>query len=103
MRYVHHPLKGIIKQLKQKNNSIEKTCSSYLLDMSDNFPKNIRGFRYILVVIDGKFGWTFPLKNKDMLSILDAFFKLLKHQNANQTSSKQMMKWKTLTEFSTDS
>ena len=89
------------KTIKTKNNSIDKTWFSYLLDMSDNCPKNIRGFRYILVVIDGKFGWTFPLKSKDTLSILDAFFKLLKHQNANQTSSKQNLKWKTLTEFST--
>ena len=46
--------------------SIDDTWSSNLLDMNDYGPKNNRGYRYIIVVIDNfsKFGWTIPLKNK---------------------------------------
>ena len=43
-------------------------------------PKNNRGCRYFLVVIDNlsKFGWTIPLKNKYMKSITDAFYEIVK-------------------------
>ena len=60
--------------------SIDDTWSSDLLDMNDYGPKNNKGFRYILVVIDNfsKFGWTIPLKNKYGQSITDAFSQIIK-------------------------
>ena len=61
-------------------NSIDDTWSSSFLDMNDYGPKNNRGYRYILVVIDNcsKFGWTIPLKNKYAQSITDAFSQNIK-------------------------
>ena len=63
--------------------SIDDTWSSDLLDMNDYGPKNNRGYRYILVVIDNfsKFGWTIPLKNKYAQSITDAFSEIIKSSN----------------------
>ena len=48
--------------------------------MNDYGPKNNRGYRYILVVVDkfSKFGWTIPLKNKYAQSITDAFSQIVK-------------------------
>ena len=65
---------------KTMNKSIDDTWSSDLLDMNDYSPKNNRGYRYILVVIDNfsKFGWTIPLKNKYAQSITDAFSQIIK-------------------------
>ena len=63
--------------------SVDDTWSSDLLDMNDYGPKNNKGYRYILVVIDNfsKFGWTIPLKNKFSQSITDAFSKIIKSSN----------------------
>ena len=63
--------------------SIDDTWSSDLLDINDYGPKNNRGYRYILVVIDNfsKFGWTIPLKNKYAQSITDAFSEIIKSSN----------------------
>ena len=60
--------------------SIDDTWSSDLLDMNDYGPKNNRGYRYILVIVDNfsKFGWTKPLKNKYSQSITDAFSQIIK-------------------------
>ena len=60
--------------------SIDDTWSSDLLDMNDYGPKNNKGYRFILVVIDNfsKFGWTVPLKNKYAQSITDAFSQIIK-------------------------
>ena len=68
---------------KTKIKSIDDTWSSDLLDMNDYGPKNNKGYRYILVVIDdfSKFGWTIPLKNKYAQSITDAFSELIKSSN----------------------
>ena len=50
-----------------------------ILDLKDYGPKNNRGYRYVLVVIDNfsKFGWTMPLKNKDAQTIKDSFENIL--------------------------
>ena len=63
--------------------SIDDTWSSDLLDMNDYDPKNNKGYRYILVVIDNfiKFGWTIPLENKFSQSITDAFSEIIKSSN----------------------
>ena len=63
--------------------SIDDTWSSDLLDMNDYDPKNNKGYRYILVVIDNfsKFGWSIPLKNKFSQSITDAFSEIIKSSN----------------------
>ena len=46
-----------------------------ILDLTDYGPKNNRGYRYVLVIIDNfsKFGWTIPLKNKNALTIKESF------------------------------
>ena len=58
---------------------IDDVWSSDILDLKDYGPKNNRGYRYILVVIDNfsKFGWTTPLKNKNALTIKDFFENIL--------------------------
>ena len=63
--------------------SIDDTWSSDLLDMNDYGPKNNKGYRYILVVIDNfsKFGWTTPLKKKYAQSVTDAFSEIIKSSN----------------------
>ena len=63
--------------------SIDDTWSSDLLDMNDYGPKNNKGYRYILVVIDNfsKFGWTTPLRNKYAQSIVDSFSEIIKSSN----------------------
>ena len=51
--------------------------------MNDYGPKNNRGYRYVLLLIDNfsKFGWTIPLKNKHAHSITDAFLEIIKSSN----------------------
>ena len=58
---------------------IEDVWSLDILDLKDYGPKNNRGYRYILVIIDNfsKFGWTVPLKNKNAQTIKDSFEKIL--------------------------
>ena len=50
-----------------------------ILDLKDYGPKNNRGYRYVLVIIDNfsKFGWTIPLKNKNARTIKDSFENIL--------------------------
>ena len=79
----------------------DDTWSSDLLDMKDYGPKNNRGYRYIVVIIDNfsKFGWTIPLKSKHAQSITH---KLLKHQDVNQISLKRLMVRNMSIKFSTN-
>ena len=46
----------------------------YILDLKDYGPENIRGYRYVLVVIDkfSKFGFRKPLQNKNAQTIKDS-------------------------------
>ena len=57
-----------------------------ILDLKDYCPKNNRGCRYVLVIIDNfsKFGWTVPLKNKKAQIIKDSFEKFLISSKKNQ-------------------
>ena len=50
---------------------IDDTWSLDILDLKDYGPKNNRGYRYVLVIIDNfsKFRWTVPLKNKNAQTI----------------------------------
>ena len=43
---------------------IDDICSLDILNLKDYGPKNNRGYRYVLVILDNfsKFGWTTPLK-----------------------------------------
>ena len=54
---------------------IDDIWSLDILDLKDYGPKNNRGYRYVLVIIDNfsKFGWTVPLKNKNAQTIKDSF------------------------------
>ena len=54
---------------------IDDIWSLDILDLKDYGPKNNRGYRYVLVLIDNfsKFGWTIPLKNKNAQTIKDSF------------------------------
>ena len=58
---------------------IDETWSLDILDLKDYGPKNNKGYRYVLVVIDNfsKFGWTVPLKNKNAQTIKDSFENIL--------------------------
>ena len=46
-----------------------------------------KGFRFILCVIDiyGKYAWVIPLKGYKVITITNAFQKILKYLIANQT------------------
>ena len=46
-----------------------------ILDLKDYGPKNNRGYRDVLVIIDNfsQIGWTVPLKNKNAQTIKDSF------------------------------
>ena len=74
------PPKNNYQTNKTTIKSIDDTWSSDLLGMNDYGPKNNKGYRYFLVVIDNfsKFGWTVPLKNKYAQSIPDAFSQIIK-------------------------
>ena len=50
-----------------------------ILDLKENGPKNNRGYRYVLVIIDNfsEFGWTIPLKNKNAQTVKDSFEKII--------------------------
>ena len=58
---------------------IDDIWSLDILDLKDYGPKNNRGYRYVLVVIDNfsKYGWTIPLKNKNAQIIKDSFENIL--------------------------
>ena len=58
---------------------IDDTWSLDILDLKDYGPKNNKGYRYVLVVIDNfsKFGWKVPLKNKNAQTIKDSFENIL--------------------------
>ena len=58
---------------------IDNTWSLDILDLKDYGPKNNKGYRYVLVIIDNfsKFGWTIPLKNKNAQTIKDSFENIL--------------------------
>ena len=58
---------------------IDDIWSLDILDLKDYGPKNNRGCRYVLVIIDNfsKFGWTVPLKNKNAQTIKDSFENIL--------------------------
>ena len=45
---------------------IDEILSLDIIDLKDYGPKNIRGYRYVLVIIDNfsKVGWTVPIKNR---------------------------------------
>ena len=60
-------------------NHIDVIWSLDILDLKDYGPKNNRGYRYVLVIIDNfsKYGWTIPLKNNNALTIKDFFKKIL--------------------------
>ena len=58
---------------------IDDIWSVDILDLNDYGPKNNKGYRYVLVVIDGfsKFGWTTPIKNKNCQTIKYSFGNIL--------------------------
>ena len=58
---------------------IDDTWSIDLLDLNDYGPKNNKGYRYCLIVIDNfsKYGWAIPIKNKNSQTIKDTFSQIL--------------------------
>ena len=54
---------------------IDDIWSLDILDLKDYGPENNREYRYVLVTIDNfsKFGWTIPLRNKNVQTIKDFF------------------------------
>ena len=54
---------------------IDDIWSLDILDLKDYGPKNIRNYRYVLIIIDNfsKFGWTIHLKDKKPQIIKDSF------------------------------
>ena len=73
------PPKKYYNTNKTKVYYIDDTWSLDILDFKDYGPKNNRGYRYVLVIIDNfsKYGWTIPLKNKTGQTIKDSFETIL--------------------------
>ena len=77
----------------KKNHSTNKTdvyqiddiWSLDILDLKDYGPKNNRGYRYVLAIIDNfsKFGWTAPLKNKNAQTKKDSSENKFKYSKKN--------------------
>ena len=80
-------IKEIYSKPPKKNYATNKTdvyhiddiWSLDILDLKDYGPENIRGYRYVLVILDNfsKYGWTVPLKNKNAQTIKDSFENIL--------------------------
>ena len=79
-------MKCIPSKPPKKNYPTNKTDVFYvdvwsldILDLKDYCPKNNRGYRYVLVIIDNfsHFGFTVPLKNKNAQTIKDSFENIL--------------------------
>ena len=53
---------------------------SEILDLKDYGPQSIRGYGYVLIVIDNssEFGWTVALKSENVQTITNSFEKILK-------------------------
>ena len=64
---------------------IDDTWSIDLLDLNDYGPKNNKGYRYCLIVIDNfsKYGWAIPIKNKNSQTIKDTFLTSLQYLKEN--------------------
>ena len=60
---------------------IDDIWSLDIKDLKDYGPENNRGYRYVLVTIDkfSKFGWTYPLKNKNAQTREDTFENILRN------------------------
>ena len=58
---------------------IDDIWSLDILDLKDYGPENNRGYRYVLVIIDNfsKYGWTTPLKNKNVQTLTNSFENIL--------------------------
>ena len=58
---------------------IDNIWSLDILDLKDYGPKNNRGYRYVLVIIDNfsQFGWTITLKNKNAQTTRDCLENIL--------------------------
>ena len=58
---------------------IDNVWSLDIIDLKDYGLENIRGYRYVLVIIENfsKYGWTVPLKNKNAQTIKDSFENIL--------------------------
>ena len=58
---------------------IDESWSLDISDLKDYGPKNNRGYRYVLIIIDNfsKFAWTVPLKNKNAQTIKDSLENIL--------------------------
>ena len=54
---------------------IDDIWSLDILDLKDYGVENNSGFRYVLLIVDNfsKFGWTVPLKNKNVQTTKDTF------------------------------
>ena len=58
---------------------IDDIWSLDILDLKDYGPKNKRGYRYVLVIINNfsNFGWTVPIVIKNTQTIKDSFEKII--------------------------
>ena len=71
----------LIQKINRKTivNGIDHLWQADLADMQD-LPRDNKGHRYILTVIDvfSKFAWAIPVKDKGSKSMLDAFKELFR-------------------------
>ena len=73
------PLKMNYITNKTDVHHVDDTWSLDIPDLKDYGPKNNRGYRYVLVIVDNfsKFGWTVSLKSKIAQTIKDSFENIL--------------------------
>ena len=75
MKFIRNPPKRNYITNRTDVYHIDDSWNLDILDLKGYGPENIRGFRYVLVVIDNfsKFGWTVPWKNKNCQTITNSF------------------------------
>ena len=83
----------------KKNDATNKTDDYHLddiwsadnLDLKGYGSENKRGYRYVLVVIDDfcKFGWTIPLKKKNVQTVKDSFKNIIINSKIKQNLIKK--------------
>ena len=83
---LHKPINRNFYERKVHSPLMNNTWSANLADM-ELISKFNKGFRFLLCVIDiyRKYAWVISLKDKKGITITNAFQKILKESNRNQT------------------
>lgn len=82
VKELHRPIRAKFKRRRFIQYGLDDTFASDLAQL-DQYARENKGFKYILVVIDcfSKFLWTRPLKSKNAQDVSNAMAHIFKHSN----------------------